>query len=332
MRALITGGGGFLGSHIAKRLHDRGDSVYVLGRKKYSFLSPGIECIQSDLRDRESVVRACQDMDTVFHVGAMTGIWGKKKDFHEINVGGTKNIIEGCQEHGVEKLIYTSSPSVVFNHGNLENVDETTPYADSFFCEYPKSKAIAERLVIASNGNNGLQTVSLRPHLIWGPGDPHLVPRIIESAKMNRLVQVGDGKNKVDIIYIDNAVEGHILACDSLSAGKDVAGKCYFLNDGEAVFLWEWINNLLIRLGIPAVKKSISFSKAKAIGGFLEMVYKVFRLSGEPRMTRFVAEQLATSHYFDISRATRELNYKPVVSIEEGLNRLVESLVIRPAG
>jgi nucleoside-diphosphate-sugar epimerase len=330
MKALVTGGGGFLGSHIAIRLHDRGDSVCVLGRKKYSALPSGIDSVQVDLRDREEVIQACENMDAVFHVGAMTGVWGRKKDFHEINVNGTKNIIEGCHRYGVKKLIYTSSPSVVFNHNSLENVDETIPYADSFNCEYPKSKAIAERLVINSNGERGLQTISLRPHLIWGPGDPHLVPRIIESAKENRLVQVGDGNNKVDIIYIDNAVEGHIRACDSLGIEKNVAGKCYFLNDGEPVILWVWINNLLRRLNIPPVNKSISFSKAKVIGGILEFAYTVFRLPGEPRMTRFVAEQLATSHYFDISRATRELKYKPLVNIEEGLNRLVESLVTRP--
>jgi len=330
MKALITGGGGFLGSHIAKRLYERGDSVCVLGRKKYSFLPPAIDCIQVDLRDRECVIQACENMEVVFHAGAMTGIWGRKRDFHEINVNGTKNIIEGCQKYGVKKLIYTSSPSVVFNHHNLENVDESIPYADSYNCEYPKSKAIAEQLVIASNGDKGLQTVSLRPHLVWGPGDPHLVPRIIESAKKNRLVQVGDGQNQVDIIYIDNAVEGHILACDSLGTASAVAGKCYFLNDGRPVLLWDWINKLLMRLGIPTVQKSISFATAKKLGWILELAYTVFRLPGEPRMTRFIAEQLATSHYFDISRATMDLNYKPLVSVEEGLDRLVRSLVTRP--
>ena len=331
MKTLVTGGGGFLGSHIAKRLLERGDNVCVLGRKKYSFLPSSIESIQVDLRDREEVVKACENMDAVFHVGAMTGIWGKTNDFHEINANGTKHIIEGCKKYGVKKLIYTSSPSVVFNHESLENADESLPYADSYYCEYPKSKAIAERLVMSANGNDGLQTVSLRPHLIWGPGDPHLVPRIIDSAKKNRLLQVGDGKNRVDIIYIDNAVEGHILAGDALGQGSEVAGKCYFLSDGESVLLWEWINNLLERLGVPTVQKSISFSAAKTLGGALELLYKGLRLPGEPRMTRFVAEQLATSHYFDISRARRDFNYKPIISIEEGLNRLVKSLLVPPA-
>lgn len=184
-------------------------------------------------------------------------------------------------------------------------------------------------MVLEANGKEGLLTVALRPHLIWGPGDPHLIPRIIDSAKKGRLTRVGDGKNRVDIIYIDNAVEGHILACDALQPGSPVAGRCYFLNDGESVALWDWINNLLVRLDIPPVRKSMSLLTAKILGGILEIIYNIFRLPGEPRMTRFVAEQLATSHYFNISRARKDFNYQPIVSIEEGMNRLVKSLLSR---
>lgn len=318
-----------MGSHIAKRLDERGDSVCVLGRGSYSFLPGSIETIQADLRDREAVAKACRGMDAVFHAGAMTGIWGSKKDFHDINVGGTRNVIEGCLANGVKKLIYTSSPSVVFNHAHLENADESAPYADNYYCEYPRTKAIAEKMVVKANGKEGLLTVALRPHLIWGPGDPHLIPRIIDSAKKGRLIRVGDGKNRVDIIYIDNAVEGHILAGDALQPGSPVAGKRYFLNDGESVLLWDWINNLLVRLDIPPVQKSISLSTAKMLGGVLEIIYNIFHLPGEPRMTRFVAEQLATSHYFNISRARQDFDYRPIVSIEEGMDRLVKSLLAR---
>ena len=328
----MTGGGGFLGSHIAKRLQRRGDSVCVLGRNKYPDLPDSIECIQADLRDPVAIMKACQGVDTVFHAGAMTGIWGRKKDFHAVNVDGSKNVIAGCLANGVKKLIFTSSPSVVFNHAPLEDADESAPYADSFYCEYPRSKAIAEKMVIEANGKAGLLTVALRPHLIWGPGDPHLIPRIIDSARKGRLMRVGDGTNKVDINYIDNAVEGHILAGDALKPGSPVAGKCYFLNDGAPVLLWDWINNLLERLDIPPVQKAISFSTAKTLGGILEIAYRVFNLSGEPRMTRFVAEQLATSHYFNISRARKDFNYRPVISVEEGLDRVVNSLLSPPEG
>ena len=184
-------------------------------------------------------------------------------------------------------------------------------------------------MVIEANGKENLLTVSLRPHLIWGPGDPHLIPRIINSAKKGRLIRVGYGTNKVDINYIDNAVEGHLLAGDALHSGSPVAGKRYFLNDGEPVVLWDWINNLLARLDIPQVEKTISFATAKTLGAILEIIYNVFQLSGEPRMTRFVAEQLATSHYFNISRARKDFNYRPIVSIEEGMDRLVKSLLSR---
>ena len=332
MRTLVTGGGGFLGSHIAKRLHQRGDIVSVLGRSKYTSLPDSIECIQADLRDPAAIMKACEGVETVFHAGAMTGIWGRKKDFHDINVVGSENIIAGCLKNGVKKLIYTSSPSVIFNHDHLENVDESAPYPDSYNCEYPRSKAIAEKMVVNANGRESLLTVSLRPHLIWGPGDPHLIPRIIESAKKGRLMRVGDGSNRVDINYIDNAVEGHILAGDALKPGSPVAGKCYFLNDGESVLLWEWINNLLERLDIPPVHKAISFSTAKTLGSFLEIIYSTFKLSGEPRMTRFVAEQLAKSHYFDITQARKDFNYRPVISVEEGLDRVVSSFLSPPAG
>lgn len=330
MRVLVSGGGGFLGSHLAKRLAARGDRVTVIGRRRYTFLPEEIASIKADLRDRESILKVCKGMDAVFHAGALTGIWGDKKDFYNINVEGTRNIIEGCIRNNIKKLIFTSSPSVIFNHEDLENVDETSPYAENYYCEYPRTKAIAEKMVIEANGNGSLLTVSLRPHLIWGPGDPHLIPRILEKAKKGKLIRVGDGLNRVDINYIDNAVEGHILVADALEPGANVAGNCYFLNDGEPVVLWQWIDELLRRMNIPPVKRSMSFTAAKFLGAVLESLYKIFPISGEPRMTRFVAEQLAASHYFDISRARRDFNYKPIVSIEEGLNRLVKRLQSHP--
>ena len=330
MQILVTGGGGFLGSHIATRLHERGDVVYVLGRRKYAY--KGIESIQTDIRDREAVFNACNNMDVVFHAAAIPNIWGDKKEFFDINVEGTRNVIDACRKHAVKKLIYTSSPSVVFNKTDMEYVDERVPYPESYLCDYPLTKAIAEKLVVASNGADGLLTVSLRPHLIWGPGDPHLVPRIIDSARKGQLLRVGDGRNKVDIIYIDNAVEAHVLACDALKPGSQLAGQCYFVSDGEPVILWDWINNLLTKLHIPPVTRSISYRRAYILGAMMEMAYSFFGISGEPRMTRFIAAQLATSHYFDISRAKRDFQYQPIVGQEEGMRRLIQYLQSHPAG
>jgi nucleoside-diphosphate-sugar epimerase len=328
MNVLVTGGGGFLGSHLARRLHEMGHRVSVLGRRQYPELPEDIIQLQVDLRDSKAVSNACREQDSVFHAGALPGIWGRRKDFYQTNVEGTRHVIKGCLEHGIQKLIFTSSPSVIYNQTDMENVDETAPYPSHYLSDYPKTKALAEQSVVAANGQQGLMTVSLRPHLIWGPGDPHLVPRIIERAKKGQLVRVGQGTNRVDIIYIDNAVEGHIRAWQELEPGSPVAGQCYFLSDGRPVVLWEWINQLLVSLGISPVTKSISYSMARKLGWILEGVYRVFGIAGEPRMTRFLAGQLATSHYFDISRARRDFNYEVRVSPEEGMKRLLKSLQV----
>jgi nucleoside-diphosphate-sugar epimerase len=328
MNILVTGGGGFLGSHLARRLLEMGHHVTVLGRRRYPSLPENIIQLQADLRDPKAVSEACREQDSVFHAGALPGIWGTKKDFYQTNVEGTRHVIQGCLKHGVRKLVFTSSPSVIYNQTDMENVDESAPYPSHYLSDYPKTKALAEQEIMAANGQQGLMTVSLRPHLIWGPGDPHLVPRIIERARKGQLIRVGEGTNKVDIIYIDNAVEGHIRAWQALEPGSPVAGKCYFLSDGEPVLLWDWINRLLTSLGINPVTKSISYGMAKNLGWILEGVYRILGLGGEPRMTRFLAGQLATSHYFDISRARRDFNYEVRVSPEEGMKRLLKSLEV----
>jgi len=324
MKVLVTGGGGFLGRALVDRLSKDGYSVFALGRKKISNLPSGAVALQCDLKDKQATFNACKEMDAVFHVAAIPGVWGDSKDFFNSNVEGTRNILEGCFQSGVKKLIFTSSPSVVCHNRDMENADETTPYPDKYLCDYPLTKAIAEREVLAANGKNGLLTVSLRPHLIWGPGDPHLVPRIIDRAKKGRLARVGKGANKVDMTYIDNAVEAHILAFNCLEEGAAVAGQAYFISDDEPVNLWDWVDDLLNRLDMPLVKRNISYRAANAIGATLEIIFRALGIKSEPPMTRFVASQLATSHYFNISKAKRDFDYKPLVSQEEGLNRLLE--------
>ena len=328
MNVLVTGGGGFLGSHLARRLQEMGHRVTVLGRRHYSDLPKDITQRQADLRNPKAVSDACRGQNSVFHAGALPGIWGSEKDFYQTNVEGTRHVIEGCLTHKVRKLVFTSSPSVIYDQTDMENVDESTPYPSQYLSDYPKTKALAEQSVVAANGQQDLITVSLRPHLIWGPGDPHLIPRIIDRAKKGQLIRVGEGTNRVDTTYIDNAVEGHILAWQALEPGSPVAGQSYFLSDGKPVILWDWINQLLASLGISPVTKSISYGMARNLGWTLEKVYRIFGLSGEPRMTRFLAGQLATSHYFDISRAKRDLNYKVRVSPEEGMKRLLKSLEV----
>lgn len=325
MRALVTGGGGFLGRALAERLVARGDTVTVVGRRPYPDLeTKGIRCITADLADGEATVKACEDCDIVFHVAARAGVWGAHADYVRANVEGTRNVLEGCVRHGVTRLVYTSSPSVTFDGRDAVNADESLPYPARFETSYSETKAEAERMVLRADGRGGLHTVALRPHLIWGPGDPHLIPRVVAAARAGRLVQVGDGRNKVDITFVENAVTAHVLAGDCLGAeGNNVHGHAYFISDGRPVELWPWINHLLERLGVPRVKKTISVSTARRIGAVLETLYRWFRLPGEPRMTRFVAAQLGTSHYYDLSAARRDFGYVPTVQMEEGLDRLV---------
>lgn len=330
MRVLVTGGGGFLGSCIARKLHARGDQVIVLGRRKYSHLISGIESIVCDIRDKEGVASALQGCDAVFHAAAIPGVWGDYEKYYGINVEGTRHVIEACRVNGVKKLIFTSSPSVVFSESDLKNVDESVPYPDSYLCHYPETKAQAERLVIEANGIHGLSTVSLRPHLIWGIGDPHLVPRIINRALKGSLVRVGDGMNQVDVIHVENAAHAHIQACDALKPGSKVAGQCYFISDGEPVVLWEWIDNLLLALDYPIVERTVSYRTARMVGALFETIYGALRIKKEPPMTRFVAAQLATSHYFNIDKAKRDFGYTPVIDPDEAMAAMVRHLKEHP--
>ena len=321
---LVTGGGGFLGKAIIKRLLEAGANVRSFSRGFYPELkSMGVDQIQGDISDNAAVEKACEKIQLVFHVAAKPGIWGNYKEYYKTNVTGTKNVIAACNRHNISKLVYTSSPSVVFNGMDMEGADESVPYPNRFHAHYPKTKAIAEQLVIDSSSDK-LRTIILRPHLIWGPEDNHLIPRII--AKSKRLKVVGTGRNLVDTIYIDNAADAHILAAVKLDKNPDISGNVYFISQGEPVPLWDMINAILKAAGLGPVKGSIPKEMAWFMGSAFEFIYKVLHIKKEPPMTRFVAVELATSHWFDISAARRDLGYAPGVSMEEGLRLLKDWL------
>jgi nucleoside-diphosphate-sugar epimerase len=325
MKALVTGGGGFLGGAVVRKLLDRGDAVRSFTRTAHPWLAElGVEQAHGDLADPEAVARAVAGCDLVYHVAAKAGVWGRHADFYNTNVAGTENVLAACKRHGVGRLVYTSTPSVVHGGESLEGVDESVPYPNEYEAYYPETKAIAERAVLAANCQN-LATVALRPHLVWGPGDPHLIPRVLRRARAGKLRRVGTHSVKVAVTYVDNAADAHLLAADKLAPGSPVAGKVYFITDGEPVDLWEFINRVLAAVGLPPVTKSVSVWKAKLAGRVLEAAYRLLRLHAEPPMTRFVASQLATSHWYDISAARRDLGYEPRVSLEEGLRRLANS-------
>jgi len=325
-QALVTGGGGFLGSSIVRMLLDKGLSVRSLQRSDSPDLRKlGVDIIRGNISGRSIVTNAAEGCDVIFHVAAKAGVWGDYDDYYQCNVTGTKNIIDACQTHDIQKLIYTSSPSIVFAGEDEENINESTPYADHFLTAYQKTKALAEQMVLAAN-NETLATVALRPHLIWGPGDPHLVPRIIERAKAGRLRLVGKQINLVDSTYIDNAALAHILAAEAIAPNAVCAGKAYFISNDEPLPMGELINKILAAADLSPVTKTISPQLAYTIGMILEFIYKIFKLKDEPIMTRFVARQLSCAHWYDLTAAKTNLGYQSKVTIDEGMERLKASL------
>lgn len=322
MKALVTGGGGFLGQAIVRGLVKRGAAVRSFSRNEYGGLRAlGIEQLRGDLADSEAVSSAVQGCDIVFHVAAKPGIWGDYEEYHRPNVIGTQNVIAACRRHGVRRLVHTSSPSVVFDGRDLEGVDESIPYPARYYAHYPSTKAQAERLVRAANDEQ-LATVSLRPHLIWGPGDNHLLPRLVARAKAGQLRRIGSRPNLIDTVYVDNAAEAHLLAADRLSPGSPVAGKVYFISQGEPVPMWEMVNRLLDAAGAPPVTSGVPVWLALALAWGFESAHRLTGNPGEPPLTRFVVHEMSTAHWFDIAAARRDLGYAPGISIAEGLELL----------
>jgi nucleoside-diphosphate-sugar epimerase len=325
MHALVTGANGFLGGWIVDQLLARGDKVRALVRRDVPELAArGVEIVRGDIRDLPSVVAATRGVDTVFHVAAVAGIWGPWKHYFDINFRGTAHVVEACLKNHVPKLVYTSSPSVTFAGGDQKGVDESVPYPAKFLCYYPQTKAMAEQLVLEQNSAE-LRTCALRPHLIWGPRDQHLIPRLLERARTGQLRYVGDRTNLIDAVYVENAAAAHLQAADKLLTGSAVAGKAYFITNGEPVNCWNWIDELLALASLPPVKRGISTRGAYVAGAALEGLWSLLRRSDEPRMTRFLALQLGTSHWFDISAAQADFGYLPSVSMAEGMRRLAAS-------
>lgn len=330
MKALVTGGGGFLGEAVVRALLARGDRVRVLARGDYPALAAlGAETSRGDIRDATSTTRACAGMDVVFHVAAKAGGWGDPAEYEAINVGGTANVVAGCRAAGVPALVYTSTPSIVAGAGDIQGADESIPYARRFLADYPRTKALAEQAVRdASDGR--LATISLRPHFIWGPGDRHLLPRLVDRARAGRLRQVGHRDVLVDTVYIDNCAAAHLLAADRLREGRPLGGNVYFVSDGQPIGVWTMANRLLAAAGAPPVGRPVPAWVAAALGATLETAHRLFRIEKEPLMTRFAAAQLSHAEWFDISAARRDLGYVPTVTIDEGLRRLAASFRAAP--
>ena len=327
MKALVTGGGGFLGLYVVEQLLNAGYNVRVFCRGSYpQLLELGVEIATGDVCDATAIEAACEGIDSVFHVAALPGVWGKWQTYYNINTVGTQNVIAACQKQRVRRLIYTSSPSVVFDGADHVDADESLPYPTEWLCHYPHSKALGEQSVLAANDNDQLRTISLRPHLIWGQRDNHLLPRLIAKAKSGRLRRVGDGSNVVSVINVENAAAAHLQADASLQTTTTAAGKAYFINEPDAVNLWDWIDELLQTAGLPKVETSISYPAAHRIGRIMEAAWTWLPLPGEPPMTRFVAAQLAGSHSYRIDAAQQHFGFESIVSMESGMAKVADEL------
>jgi nucleoside-diphosphate-sugar epimerase len=328
MHALVTGGGGFLGRYICEQLVARGDRVRSFGRGAYPELEAiGVEVVRGDITRFRDIHAACAGVDCVFHAAARAGIGGTFADYERPNVTGTTMVILACRAHRVPRLVYTSSPSVTFAGVDQRGIDEREPpnlhWMQRHAAHYSYTKAVAEAAVLAKIPGRPMTACALRPHLIWGPRDGHLIPRLIERARRGRLRRVGEGTNLVDVCYVENAAAAHLAAADALAdPHSPVAGRAYYISQGEPVNCWKWIDEVLSLANLPPVQKSISFRAAWRLGAMCERVYRLLRLQGEPPMTRFLAAQLARSHWYDITAAQRDFNYTPAISTADGMKRL----------
>ncbi len=323
MKALVTGGGGFLGSALVRALLSRGDQVRQIARNAYPELEAlGAEGVRGDITDAAATAKACAGVDVVFHTAAKAGGWGDPKEFEAINITGTDHVIAGCRAAGVKALVHTSSPSVVHRHADIEGADESLTYATHFTAHYPRTKAISEQHALAS----GLPVIALRPHFIWGPGDRHLLPRLLDRARAGRLRQVGSRDVKTDTVYIDNCVDAHLLAAEKLLARSDSKpeAKVYFVSDDAPIGVWSMANRLLAAAGAPGVGKPVPAWLAYGLGATLEGVHALFGLEREPLMTRFAASELSHAQWYRIDAIKRDLGYRAKVSIDEGLTRVAE--------
>jgi nucleoside-diphosphate-sugar epimerase len=324
MKILVTGGGGFLGQALCRGLRERGHEVVSFNRGHYPALEAiGVQQVRGDLAQRDAVVAAAQGCEAIFHNAAKAGAWGSYRSYHEANVVGTEHVLAACREHRIAKLIYTSTPSVTHRatHPVEGGTAETVPYGEHLKAPYAATKLIAEKAVLAANDAT-LATVALRPRLIWGVGDNQLLPRLVERANAGRLRFVGDGNNRVDTTYIDNAAQAHFDAFEHLAPGSACAGRAYFISNGDPRTMRETVNALLRAAGAPEVTGTVPFRVAYALGVVCEGLWHALPLRGEPPMTRFLAEQLATTHWYDMAPARRDFGYVPPVSFDEGLRRL----------
>jgi nucleoside-diphosphate-sugar epimerase len=328
MRALVTGGGGYLGLEIVRQLRARGDDVVVVGRGRYPAAEAlGATCRPVDLTaDGPALTEAMHGCDVVFHVAALPPDWRPRSDFLATNVDGTRRVLDAARASGVRRLVYTSTPSVAFHGVPQDGVRaQDVPYPSSFGSPYAETKAIAERMALAAHSPE-LAVTALRPRLIYGPDEPHMLPRLLARHRAGRLRIVGDGANRVSLTFRENAAAGHLQAADRLTPDAPHGGRAYFLADDGPVALWDWLNELFAGVGLPPLTRRVPLPAALAVGAICEAAWTLLPLPGEPPMTRFIARNLATTAWYRLDEAREDFGYAPPVSGADGLARTLAAL------
>ena len=302
-----------------RQLVARGDQVTSFSRGDYPELAAlGVRCLRGDITDRASVVAAAAGVDAIIHTAAKAGIWGAYSSYHGPNVLGTQHVIAAARHHGITRIVHTSSPSVTFDGKDQDGVDESVPYASRNWGHYPVTKAISERDMLHANGPQ-LATVALRPHLIWGPGDPHFRPLFVKKAREGRLFLIDKGEQLVDSVHVENAAHAHILALERLAPGSPIQGKAFFITNHEPWPIRRLIAASLKAAGIEFEARFLPKRLVYALGTVCESSWRTLALKSDPPVTRFMARQLGTSHWYDPRAARSLLGYEPKLSMDEGM-------------
>lgn len=335
VRALVTGGAGFLGRAIVGHLRDRGVSVRVLDLARHP--DPAVESLVGDVTDAEAARRACDGVDTVFHAAAMID-WSlnKREALHRVNAGGTARVVEACQDAGVRRLVHTSTVDVVATGRPIDGGDETLPYPSRHLDHYGESKAVAERAVLAANGVRGLATCALRVANLWGPGDPILVPRFVAMARRGRLTALGDGSARYSHVYVTNAAHAHACAAEAIGRAPGAAGEAYFIVDPPPANFFDFLTPILEGAGLPGRFRRVPAWPLRPVAWAWENANRL-NLTGPhpPLLTRFTLAQTTQHFWFRTDKAQRLLGYEPPVprdrAIEETASWVRGELLAAPA-
>lgn len=327
MKVLVTGGGGFLGLALCRALQAQGYTVRSIQRRDSAALRElGVEQVLGDLANAEAVRAAVSGVDAIVHNAAMAGAWGPYQDYYRANVLGTRNVLQAARAAGVRKVVYTSTPSVTHRatHPVAGQSAAQVPYGEGLRAPYAATKKLAEIEALAAN-DASLAVTALRPRLIWGAGDNHLLPRLVERSRAGRLRLIGSGDNLIDSTYVTNAADAHVRALQALEPGSRNAGKAYFISNGEPRSMKDTVNALLDAAGEPPVSQHIPAAVAMAAAHVMQAAYRGLPLRGEPLLTPFVVEQMLTTHWYDMTPAREDFGYVPAVSFDQGIEQLRRS-------